>query len=215
MKYKYNVGDMFEVLEDFSSFLFKGEKFSIVETDEEMNYYHQLLIGRNAHMSVDDDIISHWINQGFVKMVKDKIYKVNKSFNIGYFFATEGDTLRLKSQTEKYYVFFHVSMKMTSFKEIKIERDNFDLMLEINPSILSLEEKLDTIKEGDVFFAQRDFSLSDYSLSRNTRIKIIECKNAEKSLVLIENKDFIFLCLVRLSDLKCSLEQGELVRKLT
>lgn len=158
MKYKYNVGDMFEVLEDFSSFLFKGEKFSIVETDEEMNYYHQLLIGWNAHMSVDDDIISHWINQGFVKMVKDKIYKVNKSFNIGYFFAEEGDTLRLKSQTEKHYVFFHVSMKMTSFKEVKIERDNFDLMLEINPSLLSLEEKMIQSRK-DMYFLLKEIFL--------------------------------------------------------
>ena len=44
---KYKVGDMFEVLENLSPYLIKGERFSIVKTYENMECYHrhQLSIG--------------------------------------------------------------------------------------------------------------------------------------------------------------------------
>lgn len=183
MEYTYRVGDTFEVLESFSSFLFKGEIFSIIETDKTMNYYHQLLIGSNSHMSVNDDIISKWIEKGVVKMIpENKIYKVNKQFNIGFFFANKDDSLLLKVQKEKYYVFLHVSVNKTSFKEVTIKKDDFDMMLKINPSILTLEEKVAV--KSDKYEAYDCGGYVEYykngKLHRDNDLPAIEYENGDK-----------------------------------
>lgn len=146
---------------------------------------------------------------------ENKTYKVNKRFNIGFFFADKDDSLLLKVQNEKYYVFLHVSVNKTSFREVAIKKDNFDMMLKINPSILTLEEKADSVKEGDVFFVNENFSLSDYFLPENTKIKIVSIKTAELCSVVIESETFTFLGLVPIKNLKFYINQGNLVRKIT